>query len=85
MLYRQESSAVITNACKKKKKSNEIDIKTHVSGFKANSNSWDLEFNLYRSRLSFMPIFIYSGVFLSQISVLWLSQGQVIALDKLWL
>lgn len=52
---------------KKKKKTNEIDIKTHVSGFKANSNSWDLEFNLYGSGLSSIPIFICSGVFLSQI------------------
>lgn len=62
---------------KKKKKSEGVDIKTHVSGFKANTNSWDLEFSLHRSRLDCSPAFIYSGVFLSRIHVLSynLSQG----------
>lgn len=63
---------------KKKKKGNEIDIKTHVSGFEANSDSWGLKFNLYGRRLSSISIFIYSGGFFSQIYILWLSQGQII-------
>lgn len=85
MLYSQEASVVITNAWGGNKKNNEIDIKTYVSGFKENSNSWDLELNLYGNRLSSIPIFIYSGIFLSQIHVLWLSQGQIIVFNKLWL
>lgn len=85
MLYSHKSSVVITNTWGGNKKNNEIDIKSHVSGFKENSNTWDLELNLYGNRLSSIPIFIYSGIFLSQIYILWLSQGQIIVFDKLWL
>lgn len=70
---------------KKKKRQKAIDIKTHVSGFRTNFDSQNLEFNLYGSRLSSIPILIYCWVFLSWIYILWLSQGQIIVLDKLWL